>query len=290
MRFIYIVFFAMASFLTMPTDAESFSISDITFSSKEMARGDVILLSIKTGREETPKVTWMQKEIALVYNDTSAVWQGFLAADLNQKKGTYKVLVRIASSGFEKTFNIQVIHKDYGVRTLTLPKEKVELDAESLKRVKAEAAAVNALWSAQEPLPAWKGIFLMPVEGEVVGTFGKRSVINSMERSPHTGVDQKGDAGTPVMAINNGRIVLIADHFFTGNTLFLDHGGGIISMYFHLDKVLVNDGDIINKGQTIGLVGATGRVTGPHLHWGVRVNGARVNPLTLVDLSRVLEE
>jgi murein DD-endopeptidase MepM/ murein hydrolase activator NlpD len=290
MRFIYIVFFAVVSFLTMLTDAKSFSVSDITFSSEEMARGDVILLSVKAGREETPRITWMKKEIALVYSDTNAAWQGFLAADLNQKKGAYKALIRIASSGFEKTFNIRVIDKDYGVRNLTLPKEKVDLDAESLKRVKVEAAVVNALWSAQEPLPAWKGIFLMPVEGDVVGTFGKRSVINSMERSPHTGIDQKGDAGTPVRAINNGRVVLIADHFFTGNTLFLDHGGGIISMYFHLDKVLVNDGDIINKGQTIGLVGATGRVTGPHLHWGIRVNGARVNPLTLVGLSRGLEE
>jgi murein DD-endopeptidase MepM/ murein hydrolase activator NlpD len=290
MRLIYIVFFAVVSFLTMPTDAKSFSVSDITFSSKEMARGDVILLSIKAGREETPRVTWMKKEIALVYSETNAAWQGFLAADLNQKKGADKVLVRMASSGFEKNFNIRIIDKDYGVRNLTLPKEKVELDAESLKRVKVEEAVVNALWSAQEPLPAWKGIFLMPVEGDVVGTFGKRSVINNMERSPHTGVDQKGDAGTPVRAINNGRVVLIADHFFTGNSLFLDHGGGIISMYFHLDKTLVNDGDTVIKGQTIGLVGATGRVTGPHLHWGVRVNGARVNPLTLVDLSRGLEE
>ncbi len=274
----------------MPVDAESLSVSDITFSSDRMARGDVILLSVRAGREAAPRVTWMNREIALVYSEAAGAWQGFLAADLNQKKGTYKALIQLPSSGFDRTFTIGITGRDYGVRNLTLPSGKVDLDSESLKRVKEEAAVVNALWGAQEPVPAWKGAFLMPVDGEVVGTFGKRSVINNMERSPHTGVDQKGETGTPVRAINNGRVVLIADHFFTGNSIFLDHGGGVISMYFHLDKVLVNGGDTINKGQTIGLVGATGRVTGPHLHWGVRVNGARVNPLTLIDLSRGLEE
>jgi len=290
MRFLYIVFLSVAAFLVTQANAEPPPVSDIAFSTQEMARGDIILLKIKAGREEKPRVTWMAKEIALVYSEAGAAWQGFMAADLNQKKGTYSVTVRTTSSGIEKSFDIRVIDKDYGVRNLTLPKEKVELDAESLKRVKAETAVVSALWGAPEPSPAWSGIFLMPVDGDVVGTFGKRSIINNLERSPHTGVDQKGSTGTPVRTINNGRIVLIADHFFTGNSIYVDHGGGIISMYFHLDKVLVNDGDAVVKGQTIGLVGATGRVTGPHLHWGVRVNGSRVNPLTLIDLSRGLEE
>jgi murein DD-endopeptidase MepM/ murein hydrolase activator NlpD len=213
-----------------------------------------------------------------------------MPADLNQKAGVYQTVISMPSSDFREQFDIRVTEKDYGLRNLALPKEKVELDAKSLKRVKKEASVVNALWSASGAVPAWKGVFLMPVDGDVVGTFGRRSIINNLERSPHTGVDQKGEAGAPVRAINSGHAVLIADHFFTGNSLYLDHGGGIISMYFHLDKVLVNDGDAIKKGQVIGLVGATGRVTGPHLHWGVRVNGARVNPLTLIDLSKALEE
>jgi murein DD-endopeptidase MepM/ murein hydrolase activator NlpD len=290
MKLIYIVCLSVISLLMVTICTKSYAAPEIALSSMEMARGDVILVKIKAGREETPKVTWIKKEIALVYSETGGLWQGFIAADLNQKKGTYQFLVSIPSSGFKKGFDINVIEKDYGVRNLTLPKEKVELDAESLKRVKEEAAVVNALWKAPAPAPAWRGVFLMPVDGDVVGAFGRRSIINNLERSPHTGVDQKGDTGTPVRAINNGRVVLIADHFFTGNSIFLDHGGGIISMYFHLDKALVNDGDTVIKGQTIGLVGATGRVTGPHLHWGMRVNGARVNPLTLVDLSRGLEE
>jgi murein DD-endopeptidase MepM/ murein hydrolase activator NlpD len=289
MKYIYIMFFLVLGIVTGTCDADSLPVPDISFSSMEVARGDLILLSVRT-TEEKPQVTWLNRDIPLVFNQAGAVWQGFIAADLNQKQGTYKLLIRISSTGLEKIFNIQVTDKDYGVRRLTLPKEKVELGAESLKRVKQETAVIDELWKAGESEPAWKGNFLLPVVTEVVGAFGRRSVINNLERSPHTGVDQKGETGDPVRAINNGRVILVADHFFTGNSLFLDHGGGIISMYFHMDKILVNNGDLIEKGQTIGLVGSTGRATGPHLHWGVRVNGARVNPLTLVDLSKGLEE
>jgi hypothetical protein len=290
MRFISILIILSVALIMMPLNARSLSGSDISLSSEEMARGDVILITIRAGEGETPKATWMGKEIAFVFNRSKSVWQGFLATDLNQKPGTCEAIVRMVSSGFESHINIQVTDKDYGVRRLTLPKDKVDLNAESLKRVKKEAAVVSALWRAPEPAPEWKGIFLMPVDGEVVGIFGKRSIINNMERSPHTGVDLSGNTGDPVKAVNNGKVALIADHFFTGNTVFLNHGGGIITMYCHLNKILVKDGDKIKKGQTIGLVGSTGRATGPHLHWGMRVNGARVNPLTLIDLSKRLEE
>lgn len=263
---------------------------DITVSSENMARGDVILMNIKSGEEAMPRVDWTGKQISFVFNRTRGAWQGFLAADLNQKEGDYDAIVKIVPSNIEKRIPIHVSDKDYGVRRLTLPKDKVELSAEALKRVKAEAEIVGALWKAKAAAPEWNGIFLTPVTGEVVGTFGKRSVINGQERSPHTGVDLSGKEGEPVRAVNNGRVALTADHFFTGNSVFVDHGGGIFTMYFHLSKILVKDGDKVEKGQPIGLVGSTGRSTGPHLHWGMRVNGARVNPLTLTNLSKGLEE
>jgi murein DD-endopeptidase MepM/ murein hydrolase activator NlpD len=290
MKFIGFVFFLIISTIIMPGYARSSGDIDISLSSAEIARGDVILVDVKTGEGDKPRITWLNKEIATVYNNLMGSWQGFIAADLTQKKGVYNAAIRIPSSGFEKTVKISVIDKDYGVRKLTLPKEKVELDAESLKRVNKEAAVVSALWSAGDHSPEWKGRFLLPVDGDVIGIFGKRSIINNLERSPHTGVDQQGETGNPVKSINNGKIALVADHFFTGNSVYIDHGGGIISMYFHLDKILVKEGDNVERGQVIGLVGSTGRVTGPHLHWGMRVNGARVNPLTLIDLSRGLEE
>jgi len=291
MRFLYIVVFLIVGILTMPINAGSFQRSDVSFSSMETVRGDVILINIKAdGSGAPPRVTWMNNDISLVNNPSRGLWQGFLAADLNSKPGSYEALVRTTSPDVEERFDIRINDTDYGVRNLTLPKEKVELDAESLKRVKEETAIISALWHAPKAAPAWMGGFLMPVDGEVVGTFGKRSVINNMERSPHTGLDQKGDTGDPVRAINKGKVVLTADHFFTGNSIFVDHGGGIISMYFHLDSIMVREGETVEKGEIIGLVGATGRVTGPHLHWGMRVNGSRVNPLTFVQLSSGLEE
>lgn len=290
MRLIYFVFLSMVSLLTMPIDALSFSRSDISFSSEEVAHGDAILIAVKSNEEEPPIVTWMEKEISLVFNPAITSWQGFLAVDLDYNPGVYRAAISMPSSNVEENFEIRVVEKDYGVRKLTLPKEKVELDAQTLKRVKKEAAVVSALWNADITLPKWDGGFLVPVDGDIIGTFGKRSIINNLKRSPHTGIDLRGSTGTPVKATNNGEVILIADHFFTGSSLYLDHGGGIISMYFHLDKILVKNGENVEKGQVIGLVGATGRVTGPHLHWGVRVNGARVNPLTLIELSKGLEE
>ena len=103
-------------------------------------------------------------------------------------------------------------------------------------------------------------------------------------------MDLRGAAGTPVKATNRGRITLTDEHFFSGRSVVIDHGGEILSMYFHLEKILVQSGEIVEKGQVIGLVGSTGRASGPHLHWGVRLNGVRIDPLVLLDISRQLEE
>jgi len=288
MRQIYFAFFVTVILLTAPIGSKALSEVDVSFSSETSARGDLILITIKADKGDNPRVNWMDKEIALIFDRTRASWKGFIATDLNQKAGAYKVLVQAPSSGFEKSFDIKVTDKDYGVRNLTIPKEKVELDSDTLERVKSEAAVVKTLWDADPTSPEWNEAFLIPVDSSVVGAFGRKSIINNLERSPHTGVDLRGGTGTPVKATNNGRVILVADHFFTGNALYVDHGGGIISMYFHLDKVLVKDGDKIKRGQVIGLIGATGRATGPHLHWGVRINGSRVNPMTLIKLSKGL--
>ena len=216
--------------------------------------------------------------------------EGFIGADLDMKSGHHDLVVKSSPSGNEEVFGIDVVDKDYGVRRLTLPDNMVNLDKESLARVTKESARLKEIWSSPPVEPMWNGSFLKPVDGEIIGTFGRRSVINNQPRSPHTGVDLRGKKGTPVKASNNGKVVLTANHFFTGNTVILDHGGEIKSMYFHLDKILVKIGDTVRRGEVIGLVGSTGRVTGPHLHWGVRVNGARVNPMSLIDISNKLEE
>src|SRR5262249_28752592 len=126
--------------------------------------------------------------------------------------------------------------------------------------------------------------FVRPVDAPANSAFGSRSVFNGQPRSPHPGADFLSPAGTPVKAANAGRIVLADDLYYTGGTVIIDHGLGVFSLFAHLSAIDVHDGDMVVAGQVLGNVGATGRVTGPHLHWSVRINGARVDPLSLLSV------
>ncbi len=271
-------------------DMNAMSGPEIYLSSDRISKGDLILIRVKAEKGEKVRVKWRGKEIFLILNQDATLWRGFLAADLNVKSGHYKAVVTMQPSGYKKQLDIEVVDKDYGVRNLTLPEAMVTLGEETLKRVRIESDIINGLWKAPASAAAWNGFFIRPIDGEVVGAFGTGSIINNQPRSPHTGVDLIGEEGTPIKAINDGKAILVCDHFFTGKSLFLDHGAEIISMYFHLLKTDVKEGDMVRRGQVIGLVGSTGRATGPHLHWGIRINGARINPLSLVELSKEWEE
>jgi murein DD-endopeptidase MepM/ murein hydrolase activator NlpD len=214
---------------------------------------------------------------------------GFFAADLKLKPGSYPLVVKIPSTGVRKQIDITVRGKDFGVRKLTLPKEQVELDAVTLERVKKEAETMREALEAPPTVPQWRGPFVKPLSGEMVGSFGRASVINGMPRSPHSGVDVKAERGTPVASINSGRVVLTGEHFFNGLFVVVDHGGAVQSMYFHLDKILVQQGDKLTKGMVLGLVGSTGRSTGPHLHFGIRINGARIDPMQFMKVNEAME-
>ena len=284
---LFIVF--ISPFMGLPY-LSAVSRPEVYLSSDRISKGDLILIRIKAEKGEKVRFKWRGKEISLIPDADGTSWRGFLAADLNLKSGRYKALVTVSPLGYKKQLDIEVVDKDYGVRNLTLPEAMVTLDEETLKRVSKESDIINGLWRLPASAAVWSGSFLRPIEGEVVGAFGTGSIINNQPRSPHTGVDLKGEEGTPIKAVNDGKVILICDHFFTGKSIFLDHGTDIISMYFHLQEIDVKEGDMVRRGQIIGLVGSTGRVTGPHLHWGMRINGARINPLSLIDLSKEWEE
>jgi len=128
----------------------------------------------------------------------------------------------------------------------------------------------------------WSGPFVRPVPDAANSAFGTRSVFNGEPRSPHSGADFSSQPGTPVKSPNAGRVVLAGDLYFTGNTVVIDHGAGLLSLFAHLRAITVRESDSVTAGTVIGEVGATGRVTGPHLHWTVRLNGARVDPMSLL--------
>lgn len=175
--------------------------------------------------------------------------------------------------------------RQFETQHLTLPPGQVDLDAPTLARVKAEQAEMAATLAGGLAERLWQGPFAKPVEGGMAtGGFGLRRVINKQPRSPHAGYDWAAPRGTPVLAANAGRVALVAEHFFPGRLVVLDHGLGLYTLYFHLDEARVTAGERIDRGQPIGTVGATGRTTGPHLHFGVTIGGARVDPLALLGL------
>jgi murein DD-endopeptidase MepM/ murein hydrolase activator NlpD len=158
--------------------------------------------------------------------------------------------------------------------------------SEAEKRAAAEAARLRALYQTVSPERLWYGPFTRPVAGEDPGKgFGARRIINGKPRMPHSGVDFGAERGTPVVATNRGRVALVGDFFFAGRLVVLDHGLGLYTLYFHLDRVDIPEGSVVERGEQIGAVGATGRATGPHLHWAAQLGLSRVDPLTLLSVS-----
>lgn len=180
---------------------------------------------------------------------------------------------------------LAVAARDFPVQRLTLPSRMVDLDPETERRAVAELARLRATYETVTPERLWAGPFVRPVAGEGPGAgFGARRVINGKPRAPHAGIDFPAPTGTPVLAANRGRVALVGEFFFPGQLVVLDHGLGLHTLYFHLDRIDVAEGGVVDRGGPIGTVGATGRVTGPHLHFGAQVGRARVDPHLLLSL------
>ena len=262
--------------------------ADGQFSGKQ---GEVVVVRVPaelqatsvTGRFLNRKVPFFPEGVA---GDGQA-YLGLVGIDLQDSPGTHELVLDVASvAGHRRmSYYIVVMKKKRAVQHLTLPKDKVDLDEDNLVRVKAEQAQVRTVLEAVSTQRRWASNFLRPVEGPITGAFGRQRIINGQAKNPHNGEDIAAPLGADVVAMNDGIVCLTADHFFSGKGVFLDHGLGLYSMYFHLSEVSVKEGDAVMRGQVIGKVGASGRATGPHLHWGVNLNGARVDPLALLKLS-----
>jgi murein DD-endopeptidase MepM/ murein hydrolase activator NlpD len=191
-------------------------------------------------------------------------------------------------AGRREVMSVRVGKFDYPVQRLTLPRHMVELSPEDLARVERENREMAKLWTREGPrrftLPLGPPLEPLPAGGR----FGHRRVINGRARSPHGGADYSGAEGTPVLAAADGTVAMVADQFFGGNAVFLDHGDGLITMYMHLLRAGVEEGASVRRGERVGVVGSTGRATGPHLHFGVRWRGARVDPALLLGDPRAI--
>ncbi len=229
------------------------------------------------------------KKFLMASGEPNGIYEGLLGIDLSTRPATYEIKVVAtdeASRVYSSTLSLKVGRVHFGVQKLSLPSSMVDLDAKTLERVNREERRLEALFQGFRDERLWRGAFVLPVDGELSTTFGLNRIINGKRRSPHTGIDLRAEEGAPVLACNSAVVVLFDELFFSGKSLILDHGWGLYSMYFHLSEALVKEGDRVTTGALLGRVGSTGRSTGSHLHWGIRMNGARVDPLSLLQLGK----
>jgi murein DD-endopeptidase MepM/ murein hydrolase activator NlpD len=231
------------------------------------------------GGEVAPTVIFNTHRVAVIRRDEQ--WVAVVGIPLAEKPGELKVKVSTPQGTSEVPFRIT--DKKYRTQYLTIKDQrKVEPNPDDLKRIGAETKRSDTALSRFTALQASSLQLLAPIEGVRSDSYGSRRVFNGQPRSPHSGMDIAAAKGTPIKSPAAGTVVEAGEFFFNGNTLYIDHGDGLVTMYCHLDTIKVKPGDQVTQGELIGTVGATGRVTGPHLHWGVALNRAMVDPALFI--------
>jgi murein DD-endopeptidase MepM/ murein hydrolase activator NlpD len=209
-----------------------------------------------------------------------------IGADVEAKPGAVKLLIRALSvNGVarEGQTEIRIKAKAFKKESFTVAAEFDQFTPEVFDRIRRDQEQFARAYGASLAKRYWEPPFISPLPIEITSPFGYRRVINGAARAPHSGTDLKAAVGSEIAASNHGRVVLTGDFFFAGKSVVLDHGAGLFTMYFHLSEIKVEPGAEVRRGEVIALSGMTGRVSGPHLHWAARANGARVDPLQLIE-------
>lgn len=213
-------------------------------------------------------------------------WRGLVGVDLELAAGAHDLAISGQTAAGENiacTASLDLKPGSFRVERLSVAPQFVQPNPEQLAQAQEDTKRIQAIYANPTAEKLWNGAFRLPLAGAPRGgNFGTRRVLNGQASSPHTGVDFPSPAGTPVYATQRGKVALADPLYFSGNTVIIDHGLGVFTFYGHLTSFSVKAGDIVQAGDEIGKVGATGRVTGPHLHWGLNVNHARVNATQLL--------
>ncbi len=241
--------------------------------------GGIAMVSIAKTDTTMPTVHWRKRAIAVI--DAGQNWQAIVGIGLAEKPGTYELKVTRSDNNAEK-IKFTVSDHQYEEQRITIKnKRKVNPAPMDMDRINKETARVREV-KAYRYKKLLAENFQWPLKGIVSSPFGLKRFFNDQPRRPHGGIDIAAETGTPIYAPATGLVVETGDYFFNGNCIFLEHGLGLQTFYAHLSKIHVKPGDKVEAGQLIGEVGATGRVTGPHLHWSVGLNGTWVDPTLLV--------
>lgn len=275
------IFSFISSFLLvffMPACAYSFQAEVLP---SEIHPGDAFVIQVKGAAHKLPSASFKRKQLYFSSYGQDC-FLAFGAVDIRTKPGIYTIKLKVG----EKKTNLKFVvkHTTFPTIKLTLPEEKVFLSPENLERVKEERKKLKSIWKTVSD-KLWEGRFSIPLGNDISTGFGTKRIINKEKISIHRGVDIRGAKGETIKASNNGRVVLTEELFFGGNTVILDHGQGIYTIYMHLSKFNVKPEDIVTNGDIIGFVGSSGRATGPHLHFGVKVMDISTNPVSFMKLD-----
>jgi murein DD-endopeptidase MepM/ murein hydrolase activator NlpD len=246
--------------------------------------GGVVTVDLGSADGPAPVVRYHKKRVMVLKSDGH--WQAVVGIPLSARTGKQQLEVATRS----QTVPFEVKPKNYAEQRLTIQnKRKVNPNKEDMKRINGERGRINAALAHWQQQDMVETRFTLPVTGRLSSPFGLRRFFNEQPRKPHSGIDIAAPEGTPIVAPAAGRIIENGDFFFNGNSVFIDHGQGLVTLYCHMSRIDVKPGQLVTRGETIGAVGQTGRVTGPHLHWSVSLNDARVDPgLFFDDLNSLL--
>ncbi|MDT4807104.1 hypothetical protein FQZ97_399450 [compost metagenome] len=264
-----------ATLLALPAHAEGF----ISRTLNKPVPGGVAVIQLGNGNE-TPKASYQGKPV-MVIKEEGRDWIAIVGIPLTVKPGTQQVQVRQGAASRSQNFTVGAKH--YKEQRITLKNTRqVNPLPQDLKRIERELAEQTTAYRTFSPGTPSNLVLDKPVSGPLSSPFGLRRFFNGEERNPHSGLDFAVPAGTPIKTPAAGRVILIGDYFFNGRTVFVDHGQGFISMFCHMSKVEAQLGQQLPRGGVVGRVGATGRATGPHMHWNVSLNDARVDPAIFI--------
>jgi hypothetical protein len=256
----------------------------VSVDARSMQPGELVVLTVVTPELADAVTARAFGHRVATYRVDGATWRILVGIDLDTPAGRHPVTIdsTIAGHQVEATSTLDVRDKAFPTRELSVADAFVTPPSSETARIAAEAARLAALWTIETPRRLWDGPFVRPVAEPANSAFGSRSVFNGQLRAPHSGADFLSPAGTPVHAPAGGTVVVAAPLYYTGNTVVIDHGLGVYSLFAHFSAIAVHEGDVVTVGDVLGRVGATGRVTGPHLHWAMRIGGARVDPLSVL--------
>ena len=267
--FVLIIFLSQPSFARLPDS--------------QMTPGGIALIDLGSTDSARPRATYNDQEIMVLAEKKR--WFGVVGIPLSATPGKQSIIIKNGEMTSSKSFEIK--DKKYKEQRLKVKnKRHVDPNKQDMERITSERGRINGalkFWAENDDVETG---FVLPVQGRFSSPFGLRRFFNDQPRKPHSGLDIAAPRGTPINAPASGTVIETGNFFFNGNTVFIDHGQGLVTMYCHMDAIDVKKGQRLKTGEIIGKVGMTGRVTGPHLHWSVSLNNARVNPDLLLVKSK----